>query len=622
MEQNSFIPVKDGKFAASRPVLMLMMAAIAIITSLFLYPCLNNKFTNWDDPSYIIQNDLVKSLSASGLKHIFTTPSMGNYHPITILLYAIEYHFAQLEPGLYHVDSLLLHIIVTLLVFWFVNLLTRRPIAALVTALLFGLHPMHVEPVAWVSGRKDLLYTFFYLLSCIAYIKFIRAKDGRRHRWYWACMGLFVCSLLSKPVAVTLPLVLLLIDFFENGRITKKDITSKIVHLFLALCFGIAAYIIQSHSGALNVASANFGFFDRIALAGYALFIYLEKLIWPAKLCNFYTYPARVNGSLPLWYFLYPIVIIALILVVYKFFRKNRVVVFGGLFFLVNILLLLQLIPVGEAIMAERYTYLSYIGLFFIAGWLVSMVFEEEKSGAIRIAVGGLSIIIIGGLGFMSKNRCKIWYDSVTLWRDNLEQVPVGSQVAIDNLGAIYFDKWYNAKDKQERHNYYDSAYYLLRISSEMWPDVVTPYQGLGMLYYSKKDYQSASKCFQKALQINPTSEGYSNFGNFLEYLGKTDTAVMQYSKAIELNPTGAYSAFINRGKIYKRNNHWAAAMKDFGDAIKINPTSGEPYYERSFCDTAIGLVPNAIQDIETALTKGYTRIDSNYYSLLKGKER
>ncbi len=593
------------------------MAAIAVLTFLFLYPCLNNKFTNWDDPSYIIQNDLVKSLSASGLKHIFTTPSMGNYHPITILLYAIEYRITQLEPGLYHVDSLLLHIIVTLLVFWFVNLLTHRPIAALVTALLFGLHPMHIEPVAWVSGRKELLYSFFYLLSCIAYIKFVRTKGIK---WYWACLGLFVCSLLSKPVAVTLPLVLLLIDFFENGKITRRDLITKVPHFVLSIGFGVAAFRIQSHSGALDVASASFGFFDRIALAAYAFFTYLEKLIWPAKLCNFYPYPARVNGSLPSWYFLYPLVVIALVLVVYRFFKNNRIVVFGGLFFLVNIVLLLQLIPVGEAIMADRYTYLSYIGLFFIVGWLVSMSFEDGKSSTTRIAVGGLSVVIIAGLGVMSKNRSKIWYDSVTLWRDNLKQVPLGSQVAIDNLGAIYFDMWYNAKDKQERHNYFDSAFNLLRTSAERWPDVVTPYQGLGMLYYSKKDFTSASLCFQKALELNPTSEGYSNFGNFLEYLGKTDTAVMQYSKAIELNPVGAYSAYINRGKIYKRNNHWAAAMKDFGEAIKINPTSGEPYYERSFCDTAIGLLPNALQDIETALAKGYNKVDSSYYSLLRGK--
>ena len=621
MEQNSFIPVKDGKFAGSRPVLFIMMAAIAMLTFLFLYPSLNNKFTNWDDPSYIIQNDLVKSLTTSGLQHIFTTPSMGNYHPITILLYAIEYHFAQLEPGLYHVDSLLLHIIVTLLVFWLVNLLTRRPIAALVTALLFGLHPMHVEPVAWVSGRKELLYSLFYLLSCITYIIFIRTNEAGRNKWYWVCLGLFVCSLLSKPVAVTLPLILLLIDLFENGQITKKDLINKVPHFVLSLGFGVAAYRIQSHSGALDVASASFGFFDRIALAAYAFFTYLEKLIWPTRLCNFYPYPAKVNGTLPSYYFIYPLVAIASILVIYRFYKQNRVVVFGGLFFIINIVLLLQLIPVGEAIMADRYTYLPYIGLFFIAGWLVSRAFEEEKNTKVRIVAGGLSVIIITSLGFMSMNRSKIWYDSVSLWRDNIKQVPPGSQVAIDNLGAIYFDMWYNAKDKQERHKYFDSAFSLLRTSAEMWPNMVTPYQGLGMLYYSKKDFTSASLCFQKALQLNPTSEGYSNFGNFLEYLGKTDTAVMQYSMAIEMNPTGAYSAFINRGKIYKRNNHWAAAMKDFGAAIKINPNSGEPYYERSFCDTAIGLIPTAIQDIESALARGFIRVDSNYYSMLKGKK-
>ncbi len=361
-----------------------IMAGIAILCWLFLRVCLNNQFTNWDDPGYIQDNTFIKDLSPAGLKAIFSAPVMGNYHPLTILSYAIEYSFVRLEPWLYHFDSLVLHILDTLLVYWFVNLLTRRPVAAIVTALLFGLHPMHVESVAWISGRKDVLYGLFYLAACISYVYYLRAAGAKKRNWCIGVLVLYICSLLSKPVAVTLPLTMLLIDYFEKREWKYSLLGEKIPHFILAVIFGIIAVKVQQSAGAMDMQKVHYNFIERIALGGYAFITYLWKAVIPAGLCNFYAYPQKTGGSLHILFYLYPLAAVAIVFLAWKYLRKNRTFVFGLLLFIAGIALLLQFIPVGDAILADRYTYLPYLGLFFIASWYVSEYFGIKKNMAVR----------------------------------------------------------------------------------------------------------------------------------------------------------------------------------------------------------------------------------------------
>ncbi len=219
---------------------------IALITWLFYKVCLDNLLTNWDDPGYIRDNALIKDTSADGIRNIFSTPIMGNYHPLTILSYAIEYSYVRLEPWLYHLDSVLLHIIVTVLVYYFVQLLTRKTVAAVVAAVLFGLHPMHVESVAWLAGRKDVLYGTFYMAACIAHLCYTRTEGSKRWKWYAGVIVLFICSLLAKPVAVTLPVTLLLIDYFEKQEWNKRMFLEKLPLLAVAVrslfqCAGLSS---------------------------------------------------------------------------------------------------------------------------------------------------------------------------------------------------------------------------------------------------------------------------------------------------------------------------------------------------------------------------------------------
>jgi protein O-mannosyl-transferase len=645
----------DNDYFRKPSIQAALVTAIAAVTWLFYKVCLNNQFTNWDDPGYIKDNALIKDISSEGLKNIFSNSVMGNYHPLTILTYAVEYSYVRLQPWLYHLDSLLFHIAVTILVYFFVSVLTRRPVAAAVTALLFGLHPMHVESVAWLAGRKDVVYGMFYMAACLAYVYYVRSAGAKRRGWYAGVIILFVCSLLSKPVAVVLPVTLLLIDYYEKRKFSYSLLLEKLPHFIISIAFGIRSVLDQKTFGSLGTQSVSYNFLDRIDLGAYALITYIWKAVAPFGLCNFYPYPDKIpGGSLPFLYILYPLAVIALIFIAWKFARHNKILVFGSLFFLVNILLLLQFIPVGGAILADRYTYISYLGLFFIAGWYVSETFEpgvkkETRYGA-AIAVLCYSLFI----GYLANERCKVWYDTTTLWKDEIEKEPVRAPNAYNNLGFNYFNKFNDAVNQDEKRVYYDSAYLLLTRAIELQPGFVNPYislgellrsvgnfpeakvkyyhaislenafetanayLGLAIIYAISKNFDSSDYCFKMALKLKPYfPEAHSNYGNFYDMTGRQDAALREYGIAVAQNPD-MVAPHLNRGRTLQRLHRCAEAMEDFQAALELNPDMGEIYYSRSYCYTQDGKKALALQDVEKALSLGFTRIDKNYYQMLK----
>ena len=637
---------------------LIVPAVIAVITWLFLKECLNNQFTNWDDPGYIKDNPLVKDVSSEGIGNIFSfsNPVMGNYHPLTVLSYAIEYSYKGLQPYIYHLDSLLLHLLATLLVYWFVLLLSRRPVAAAVAALLFGLHPMHIESVAWIAGRKDVLYGSFYLGACVAYIYYLRAAGTKKWLFYTAVLVLFLCSLLSKPVAVVLPVVLLVIDYFEGRKLHYSLLVEKVPHFAMAIACGLKSIKDQHAFGSLNTLNVSYDFIQRIALGCYALITYLWKAVAPAQQCCFYPYPPKVGGALPASYYVYPLIVAAVIFVVFWFGRKSKVVVFGSLFFLINIALLLQFIPVGGAILADRYSYIPYLGLFFMAGWFVSAYFEPGANKQLRYAVSGVAVVYCSILGYLSSERCQVWYDPTSLWRDEIEKEPVNAPNAYNNLGFNYFNKFNDAVNPAEKKIYYDSAYVLLNRAIELQPTFANPYislgellrsvgkfaeakqkyykalslntsdefanayLGLGIIFAISHNFDSSGYCFSKSIQLKPYfPEAHSNYGNFFDMIQKPDSALVQYATAIQQNPD-MYAPHLNRGRLLQRLKRCDDAMKDFEAALALNPDNGEVYYARSFCHAQRGNKVLALQDIEKARSLGFTQIDNNYYQAMKAR--
>ncbi len=628
----------------------LIMAGIAVLVFLVLKVCLNNQFTNWDDPGYIQDNTLIKNLSAAGIKAIFSEPVMGNYHPLTILSYALEYSSARLDPWLYHFDNLALHVLDTLLVYVFIFLLTRRPVAAIVTALLFGLHPMHVESVAWISGRKDVLYAFFYFSACVCYMYYLRAADGKKAGWYAGILVLFICSLLAKPVAVTLPVTLLLVDYFEKRKWEAKLLLEKAPHFILALIFGIIALKVQHTAGAMDMQKVHYNVPERIALGSYSLITYLWKAVLPISLCNFYAYPQKVGGALPVLFYLYPLAVAAIVFGAWRIGRKNRVVAFGLLFFIVNIALLLQFLQVGEAIFAERYSYIPYTGLFFIAGWYISELFSGVKKPYTN-AVLGVSGIYMACLFLVSNDRCTAWYDAISLWTDAIQKDPVHDPGAYNNLGFIYYRRWATDADPYVKKRDYDSGILLLNKAIALKPEFMNPYVSLGemergngqyhearntyfsafkydsknpnmylglaILYYITKDTDSAAIWFRGALAVDPSPQAYGNYANFLNLTGKTDSALIEYGIAIARAPE-AYASYLNRGRLLRDKGRIDEAIDDLSHAIKLNPDLGELYYERSLSYNMKGQKALALQDVDKAIAAGYDKVDNNYYNGLK----
>lgn len=633
---------------------LLIAAGIALITWFFYRVCLDNQLTNWDDPGYIRDNALIKDLSGENLKRIFSTPVMGNYHPLTILSYAIEYSYVRLEPWLYHLDSVLFHIVATVLAYFFVQKLTGRTVAAAVAALLFGLHPMHVESVAWLAGRKDVVYGSFYIAACLAYVYYLRADVAKRTKWYVIVVLLFLCSLLAKPVAVTLPIVLLLIDYFEKQKVDKGAFLSKIPLLAISVAFGIRSMMDQKQFGSLTTENLAFDTVERIALGGYAFITYLWKAVLPVGLSNFYPYPSKDGGHIAPAYYLYPVAALAILAAVWMV-RKNRVVVFGSLFFLANIALLLQILPVGGAILADRYSYIPYLGLFFMAGWGVSAFFEPGGNKQIgKLLAGGVGAYCLF-LGTLTTERCKDWYDTASLWRDEIEKQPSAAN-AFNNLGFEYFNKFNESVNDQERKVYFDSANFLLNRAIQLDPKFANPMVSLGELHRAANKFNEARAYYYKGLALNDKEgsanaylglaiiyaiahatdssvicfknaigykyhfpEAHSNLGNLYDMLGKPDSALKEYGIAIEQNPD-MYAPYLNRGRLLGRLKRCDEGMRDFEAALSLRPDMGEIYYARSQCNLQKGNRQAAVADVQKAISLGFRQIDPAYRAMLEGR--
>ncbi len=629
----------------------LMLAGIALVTYVFFRGSLENKFTNWDDLGYVLTNPLIKDSSFEGLKKIFdiANPVMGNYHPLTIATYWYEYSKHALEPEIYHVHSLMFHILCTFAVFGFVRVLTRSSTAAFVAGLLFAIHPMRVESVTWIAGRKDLMYGMFYMLACVTHIYYIRNQAGKKMMWFIATIVLFALSLLCKSVGVTLPVVLLFIDYYENRKLDLKLLLEKIPLFGLSVLFGLLSIYAQKDVGALGTLDVSFTVLERLALGCYALCMYLWKLVVPTNLSNFYPYPMKVGGSLPALYYVFPVLVAGMLFAVWKFGRKNRLLILGLSFFVLNLLLLLQFIPVGGCIMSDRYTYIPYVGLFLLIGSLVAKLYEEKKPMA-NVAMG---VVLVASLvfGYLTNERNKEWYDSISLWNSAIERHPE-SPIPYFYMGQDYYTRFESALTAADRQRNGDSAYYFFVKSVERKPDYTSPlicigeyqrstgkideakatylkalsikndlesaYLGLGVVYSIKQQYDSAGPAFRRALALkNYFPEGHSNYANFLDITGKTDSSLIEYAKAISENPD-AYIPYMNRGRIYIRLGKNDLALQDYIRASVLKPENGEPHYMQAQCYAKLGKKAEAVREVEEAKRLGYAQIDAAFYQSLK----
>lgn len=556
VKQQSEVTISSVRNASSNnfwaPLIALIITVIAFSTSI------NNDFVNWDDDRNFYDNPIVKNITKDNFwassKEIFTTGVIGNYNPLPIWTFGLEKIYIGFDkPHRWHLHNLLLHLITVLLVFRLANFLGLGWKGALLVAVLFGIHPLRVESVAWVTERKDVLFGVFYIGALLQYTHYL----NDRKTWRWILMTvLFVLSLFSKIQAVSLPLSMLAIDYLKAYKFSPKSIINKIPFLLISMFFGILGIKMLRDFGSLAIVTetTDFSLIQRLFIGAYSFVVYLIKSVLPYRMSPLYPYP----DSIP-WYFYISMLILPMTLyTLYLGHKKgNKPVVFGILFFIVNIVFLLQILGAGQGFLADRFTYIAYFGLFYIFGYY----FEKwsQTSYNTYLTIGAVLYAFV--LSAITFNQNKIWKDSGTLWTHVLG---------------------YNQK-------------------------ITLPYGNRANFYRDKKNYKDALEDYAASLALKPDQPQVYNSRARLFFemtANNRDTLMMaldNYNKAIALDSTDG-EFFVNRGATLFRLGNIEKAIEDLNTGIRIKPDHAVGYFNRSIMYHAIGRVDLALDDINTYL--------------------
>jgi len=581
-----------------------MIAAACVVVTLVVYlGSLNNGFTNWDDDMYVTSNPYINSLSGENLQKIFGEPLIANYHPLTLLSLAVDYSVGELDPFVYHLTSLLIHLIATFLVFLFAYRLSdQKWELACIVALLFGIHPMHVESVAWVSERKDVLYGAFFVGGLITYLDYIKTQKTSS---YIFTMVLFMLSCLSKPAAVVFPLILLALDYFHEQKMDLQVLIEKVVKkapfFLLAFVFGVLTIRAQAQSDALDDV-ASYSMIERVMFASYGLVMYIGKFLVPVQLSSFYPYP---EGSLPILYKIAPLLVLVLGGAVWYSLRYTKVVAFGMGFFLIGVALVLQFVSVGEAIMADRYTYIPYIGLSIIVAWGYGYVMENRASLGDSTYYGTTALLAayVLFLGFQSYQQIKVWKDSETLWTNVIKYSPEMSG-AYNNRGNFY-----------KENNRLEEAMADFNKAIEADPENHLSFSNRGTLFRKQNKFDLALADFNKALELKPTYHlAYTNRGNVYFSLNRDEEAIADYNQALKLKNTD-FNAYSNRAAIYARTGRYDLAEQDFNMALKYAPRAPNVYLNRALMYDQMQRFDKSIADYSV-----YLKMNPNHAGVYKNR--
>ncbi len=650
------------------------LLGILALTFICFLPVLKNELIVWDDQGYTTNNPYIREIS---LPALFRSFYMGCYHPLTMLSYSLEYKFFGINATVFHLDNLLLHLLNTALVFIFTFLLVKRQrqdrasdearfrlmIVPTVTALLFAIHPMHVESVAWASERKDVLYVFFLLLSLIAYVFYLRGNCPVKY--LLVAFLCYVLSLFSKGQAIVLPLLFLAIDYYLARKIDKRLILEKVPFFILSIVFGVVAIRAQQSVSAVNTTYLENG--ALIFTSAYGLVLYLIKAVVPIDLSGIHPYTGNQNT----WMYVAPFVIVALAYLVYRSTKKNRFVLFGAMFFLCSIVTVLKFIPLGDAIFSERYSYLPYIGLFFIFGNYLAVLLARYGQYKTMLYTGFTVVTLI--LVIATYQRCLVWRDNVSFWTDVAEKYPdywrgntslgddclkkkqyagaVGYYTkAIESdkdcpydaylsRGNIYLEnlkrndlaiadlrkvielpgKHIAASEEVGaeqnlglayfRSGQYDSAIKIYERVAKTDPGNGKTFQLLGLAYLGKKEYPLALDNYTTAINLNPPKdvliEALINRGGlYADVLGRYDDALADFNRALTLSPGNA-DATLNTGVIYYKKGQYESALNIFNAALLKDQTNAQLFYIRALCLAGVKDYSKALHDINQAKSLG-----------------
>jgi Flp pilus assembly protein TadD len=594
----------DGLFASDGKRNLIFALLIFAATLAVYNPVNSHPFVNYDDDRYVTENPHVRAgLSWDTVGWAFTSTEQANWHPLTWLSHALDCQLFGLNPAGHHFTSLLIHALNAALLFLLPVWATRRTGPSLFVALLFALHPIAVESVAWIAERKNVLSTFFFLAAIGGYGWYARKPDWRR---YLAVVGIFTCSLMAKPMAVTFPFVLLLLDYWPLGRIIggargadevpQQKLSSLIIEKIPLLVFSAASSLITLHAqqaGGAVRSAVIYPLGQRVENAVVAYAMYLWKMVWPARLAPLYPYR---GASLALWQVgaaLALLIVISILVVPAP--RLYRV---GWLWFLGTLVPVIGLLQVGDAAMADRYAYVPLMGIFAMAAFGFDELADHLKLSTMARALPALCVVI--ALGWATTRQLGHWKSSYELWSHTVA-VTGPNFIAQDNLGGALVlmgrtDEAYphfqvaseiNPRDPMshsnlgaylQEHGQLQQAVQEYQTAIGLTSDrglLASTYANLGSAYRTMGEDDKAAICFDHALQLNPLQfNAYLGQGGLMEKQGKLPEAIADYMRSVEILPTP--EGYFRLGDVLEKSSRKDEALAAYQQALKISPEMKE----------------------------------------------
>lgn len=531
---NTFYKVLNNKSATERSLRMGICCVLAAAVLIVYWQVQYYDFIDFDDNIYIIENTQLQSgLTYKGLTWAFTTTHTTNWHPLTWLSLMFDYELYGLNPAGYHWTNIVFHLVNTVLLFLFLKRVTGEAAKSAFVAALFAIHPLNVESVAWVAERKNVLSTFFWILTMLAYVLYVEVPGFVR---YALIVISFALGLTTKPVLVTLPFVLLLLDYwplnrFPSGTAVGRGAGSRWsgisplvyekIPLFLLSCASCIITFCVAKSGGAVRSLATFPFDVRMANASVSYMRYLEKMVWPQNLAIFYPY----EGIIIPW----KVVVSCLLIAVFTAFvfsasRRFRYLPVGWLWYLGTMVPVIGLVQVGFHAMADRYAYIPLIGIFLIVSWGIADILERfhVRKALIMLSVG----VIVVLLSVFSWRQVQHWQNSVTIFQHALNVTKRNYQ-AHQGMGNVFL----NRGDFNGAIGQYIEA---LRFK----PDHAEAMNNLGMVLMYQGRFAEAMKQYQEALRIKPNqAKVHNNIGVLLAKQGNVEGAIAQFREALRDDP-------------------------------------------------------------------------------------
>jgi protein O-mannosyl-transferase len=607
-----------------RRFVFLAAFALAALTIAVYAPVRHYGFINFDDAQYVSRNAAVlDGLTWSGVRWAFTTGHEGNWHPITWMSHMLDIEWFGLDAGRHHLVNLLVHLANALLLFWLLLRMTGALWQSAIVSALFAVHPMHVESVAWIAERKDVLSGFFWMLTLLAYVSYARDRTPWRYGVVVIC---FVLGLMAKPMVVTLPFVLLLIDIWPLQRVKERGvIAEKVPLLVLSLVCSIVTFIVQRNAGAVK-GLASLPLERRVENAVVAYAKYVAMTIWPSGLAPLYPY----EPSIPTATFILALAaLVAITVVAVRGRARHPYVVVGWLMFIGMLVPVIGLVQVGSQPMADRYTYLPSIGLFIIAVWGLSEVPTGWRHRTTMLAA--VAFLAVASCAAAARAQVGFWPDSVALWQHTVS-VTANNYRAHSNLGQALYTEGrideaiaeYRAAlaidpDFAEASNYLgtalsdrgdiDQAIAAYREALRVLPTFAEAHNNLGLALSRQQKFADAEAEFREAMRLDPRRAATrSNLGITLARTGRIDDAIEVFTEALALQPDSTETrhnlatAQRDRGETLADGGHLDAALDAFHQAEAIAPDDPEIHFDLGLTLAKKGLAAEAMNEARRTL--------------------